>query len=329
MKRKKRIKGFTLIELMVVIVTMAIIAAVIFLAVNPAKRIGDAQNAVRDQNALALKKSIENLIADSLSVPSALSSLANGNYMLVTAGGSTDGQCSCTSLNQNIDRVDLAGLLSSYMPSLPIDPEATGDDTGYYLQKNNSNSFVVGHCYEYSNVAAAEPVVELVAATAGPNSPGTAVSVTSGYWTFPNNCKINDGVSTVSYTDDWDYTTVEQEVKIVKADGSIGTQNKASLSTWGQTANPGYTSYGGAADLWGETWTAADINDADFGAVINVGHAGGSTGYLKMTNFGFAIPSEAIIDGIKVDIERWRTVDGEAIVTNIIDHARITIYYRS
>ncbi len=334
MKGKKRIKGFTLIELIVVIITIAIIAAVIFLAVNPAKRIGDAQNAVRDQNALALKKSIENLIADSLSVPSSLSSLANGNYMLVTAGGSTAGQCSCTSLNQNIDRIDLAGLLSSYIPSLPVDPEATGNDTGYYLQKNNGNAFSVGHCYEYSNVAVAEPVVELVAATAGPNSPGTAANALPGtaVWAFVNNCKINDGVATTNNSDDWDYQTVESEIKIVKADGSIGSTNKASLGVWGQTANPGYTSYGGAADLWGETWTAADINDADFGVVLKLAHTGWDTQYLKMTNFGFSIPSNAVIDGIKVDIERWRTIDaGEDwyIVTHILDHARITIYYRS
>lgn len=331
MKRKR--KGFTLIELIVVIITITIIASVIFLAVNPAKRLGDASNAIRDQNALELKQGLERLVADSLTVPNTLSDLVSGTYMLVTTGGDTSGQCNCTSLNQDIDRIDLAGLLNDYLPTLPVDSSATGNDTGYYIQKNANNSFLVGHCYEYSGVAAAEPVVELVAATAGPSSPGTAASPSPGtLWGLPNNAKVNDGVATVGNTDDWDYVAVEQEVKIVKANGSIGTQNKASLAAWGLIANPGYTSYGGAADLWGETWTAADINDPDFGVVINVGHAGGSIGYLKMTNFGFSIPSNAVIDGIKVDVERWRTIDaGEDwyIVTHILDHARITIYYRS
>lgn len=318
-----------MIELIVVVMIGAVIASVIFLAVNPAKRLGDASNAIRDQNALELKNGLERLVADSLTVPNTLSSLVNGTYMLVTTGGSTAGQCDCTSLNQDIDRIDLAGLLNDYVPTLPVDSLAVGNDTGYYIQKNANNSFLVGHCYEYSDLVAEAPVVELVASTAGPTSPGTAVSVTAGYWTFPNNCKINDGVATIAYTDDWDYTTVEQEVKIVKADGTIGSQNKASLGTWGTIANPGYTSYGGEADLWGETWTAADIMDPDFGVVIKAGNAVTTTGYLKMTNFSFVIPDSAVIDGIKVDIERWRTVDGEGIVTNIVDHGRITVYYRS
>lgn len=61
---------------------------------------------------------------------------------------------------------------------------------------------------------------------------------------------------------------VDSRVSIVKANGSIGTTNKASASVWPKTADE-YASYGGAADLWGETWTPADINDADFGAVLS------------------------------------------------------------
>ena len=59
----------------------------------------------------------------------------------------------------------------------------------------------------------------------------------------------------------------DSEVKIVKADGSIGTTNKADTATaW--TGTDSYFEYGASDDLWGETWTASDINDADFGAVL-------------------------------------------------------------
>jgi large repetitive protein len=62
-------------------------------------------------------------------------------------------------------------------------------------------------------------------------------------------------------------TIRDQAVRIVKADGSIGTTNKAATSTdWPTTL--AYAAYGSASDKWGETWTAADINDADFGAVL-------------------------------------------------------------
>jgi hypothetical protein len=58
----------------------------------------------------------------------------------------------------------------------------------------------------------------------------------------------------------------DQEVKIVKADGTRGTTNKAIATVYPTTATT--QSYGGAADLWGETWTATDINDSDFGFVL-------------------------------------------------------------
>lgn len=58
----------------------------------------------------------------------------------------------------------------------------------------------------------------------------------------------------------------DSTIKIVKADGTIGSTNKATSTQLGAT--PGaYITYGGSSDLWGETWTASDINDADFGVV--------------------------------------------------------------
>lgn len=60
----------------------------------------------------------------------------------------------------------------------------------------------------------------------------------------------------------------DNEVKLVKSDGSIGSTNKASTTNW--VTGESYFSYGGPADLWGESWTAADINDPDFGAVLSV-----------------------------------------------------------
>ncbi len=59
--------------------------------------------------------------------------------------------------------------------------------------------------------------------------------------------------------------------RIVKADGTIGTTDKSSPDAWPGTTDPGtYVNYGGATDKWGETWTVADINDADFGFVLAV-----------------------------------------------------------
>lgn len=335
-------QAFTMIELIVVVMIVAVIASVIFMAVNPAKRLGDAQNAIRDQNALELKQGLERLVADAFTVPNTLSSLANGTYMLVTTGGSTAGQCDCTSLNQDIDRIDLAGLLNDYVPILPVDSLATGNDTGYYIQKNANNSFLVGHCYEFSDAVAT--VSEPVASVAGPNSPQTAANDGSGTysWGSVNNVFANDtSYTTLGTMDD---TPIEYEVKIVKADASLGTTNKASLATWRSTpepdfmgdnwatvANPGYTTYGGEADLWGETWTADDINDADFGVAIKLKKVSANqyTTYLKVTNFGFNIPVDATITGIKMDMERWVYNPSNYEPFEYVDHIRIFVYYEA
>jgi len=58
----------------------------------------------------------------------------------------------------------------------------------------------------------------------------------------------------------------DDQVKIVK-NGTMGSVNKADPAPWLLTA--AYTSYGGASDLWGETWTPTDINNSTFGMYLS------------------------------------------------------------
>lgn len=110
-------------------------------------------------------------------------------------------------------------------------------------------------------------------------------------FSIPSGSTIN-GIEVVS---EQKYNTfgdlLEGLVYIVKADGTIGTINKANTSTFiGLSDEPGIT-YGSSSDLWGESWTYSDINDPDFGIVI--------TPYC----------------------------DGCAFTIFYIDHIRITVYY--
>ncbi|HEY4503407.1 MAG TPA: hypothetical protein VJC14_03170 [Candidatus Paceibacterota bacterium] len=59
----------------------------------------------------------------------------------------------------------------------------------------------------------------------------------------------------------------DNEIKIIKSDGTLGSQNKSKTTNW-PTADT-YTSYGSTTDLWGENWTASDINNANFGVAIS------------------------------------------------------------
>ena len=70
----------------------------------------------------------------------------------------------------------------------------------------------------------------------------------------------------------------DANVQLLKAGAPVGaTPGQAAGSTWSTT--PTTVTYGNATDLWGTTWTAADVNNATFGvrfAAKNVG-AGSAT----------------------------------------------------
>ena len=161
-------------------------------------------------------------------------------------------------------------------------------------------------------------------------SPGTMAddnAVGTVTWSNPNNAKVSDDVYAVA-PGTLIATVRGQEVKIVKSDGSIGTTNRETNTTnnWGTTDLN--VTYGTSSDLWEETWTPADINDIDFGVVFSFEQLDGDTNsfithYLKATNFGFSIPSEATIIGITINLERKRTVSGASV-----DHISLTVYYQ-
>ena len=72
----------------------------------------------------------------------------------------------------------------------------------------------------------------------------------------------------------------------------------------------------------GVSWaaaTSAQTSDGNF-ASSNIGDGGVQTSqYLKVTNFGFAIPAGAIVDGIVVEVERQAQTDDASPVDFLTD----------
>ncbi len=62
-------------------------------------------------------------------------------------------------------------------------------------------------------------------------------------------------------------------VKLVKA-GSVVGSNRAATTTLWPTAGFRLKAYGGQTDLWGTTWTPAQINDGTFGCVLSASFLG-------------------------------------------------------
>jgi hypothetical protein len=54
-------------------------------------------------------------------------------------------------------------------------------------------------------------------------------------------------------------------VKLIKSDNTLSASNLKILGSYPVTAGVFNSTYGSATELWGETWTPADINSANFG----------------------------------------------------------------
>lgn len=85
---------------------------------------------------------------------------------------------------------------------------------------------------------------------------------------IPTGATIDGIVVNIGRKADTASAVKDYRVYIAKADGTFGTTNKADTSTFYGTSESEAT-YGSSTDLWGETWTAEDINDADFGAALS------------------------------------------------------------
>ena len=132
-------KAFALIELIIVIATISILAAFAFVAVDPGKRIGQAQDDERLTEARSIEEAIGKYSVDNLSLPPSIASLENYIPYMITTFDTPD-LLDCPEVLGGIEEVNIGTELASYLPILPIDPQEEDPDnngTGYYLRKEN------------------------------------------------------------------------------------------------------------------------------------------------------------------------------------------------
>lgn len=132
----KKQRGFTLLEVLLVLAILAILAGIVIIAINPGKQLGDSRNAQRQADVTTILNGVYQYSLDNNgALPSGITTTSTE----ICATGAS----SCTSL------VDLSAITASekYITSVPKDPQCNTtcatNGTGYKIMKSANGRITV------------------------------------------------------------------------------------------------------------------------------------------------------------------------------------------
>jgi prepilin-type N-terminal cleavage/methylation domain-containing protein len=128
-------KGFTLLEILLVIAAIGILAAIVIVAINPNRQLSQVRDTQRQSNVNNIQKALTQYSIDNSIYPLAIT---DEGQEICAPGGSVD----CIDLSSE--------LVPVYLAQIPVDSDATGDGSGYRVGINpiNSRLFVESLYYE-------------------------------------------------------------------------------------------------------------------------------------------------------------------------------------
>lgn len=133
-------KGFTLLEVLVVVGILAILALVVFVAIDPVRQFAESRNARRWADVNNITTAIYRYIVTTKAIPEGITNVEK------QLGTATSG-CSQICVQAQDSCLDLASELKPYLELFPNDPNGGTDERTYYsVVKNNDNVITVKSC---------------------------------------------------------------------------------------------------------------------------------------------------------------------------------------
>ena len=131
-------KGFTLLEILLVVGIIAVLAGIVIVAINPARMLAQVRDTQRKVGISEINKALVQYYIDKGTLPNTLSNSLTD--ICDTGSSATSTGFNCTGL------VDLSMLVPTYLPAIPKDPQASPTNTyitGYRIGKNSLGNIVV------------------------------------------------------------------------------------------------------------------------------------------------------------------------------------------
>lgn len=139
-------KGFTLLELIVVMAIIAALSTTVIVAINPAQRFIQARDARRTTDVESILTAVHEYIVDNKGTYPP--GITTSDQQLGTSTGNpscavSTGGCSVT----NTACLDLSSTLAKYLKSIPVDPlNGTAQKTNYAVSIDTNGIVTVKAC---------------------------------------------------------------------------------------------------------------------------------------------------------------------------------------
>lgn len=280
----KKNKGFTLLEILLVVAIIAILAGIVIVAINPAKQLGNTRDSQRKSDIATLYKAINQYLIDKGSLPTAITT---GLSPICRQGGGS----SC---------IDLTLLTPTYLSEIPKDPLAPSGNTAYYIQKVDNNVYIEAQGTEIGYVSqpgysSTTPVIAFIGKMPNGHVPGSiGTGAVSSNSNSSSGCVATGGtVSTITgytihtFTSSGTFTVTSgscnAQVLVVAGGGGGGTWVGAGGGGGGVVENNSYAltaqSYsvtvGQGAPRASANGTGANGDNSVFGSITAIGGGGG------------------------------------------------------